>query len=361
MGKKILTINLGTTSTRVSLYDGENMLAKKDLYHPDSELKAFTQAQHVERRSAMVIEWMGEYGVKPETLDAIAMRIATLPKPVLGGTFLVEGALKADVSSRYAPDKPLSHGTDITVAMADVVCAGRNIPYYVVEPANQNNMIDEARITGLPLIQRTTTFHALNQKSVAHVQAEKLGKKYRDCNFVVAHLGGGISVSAHQHGRVIDTNNCGGDEGAFSGNRTGTLPALQLVQLCFSGKYKFEEIIGMLVWKGGVSAYLGTSDMREVEARVDAGDEQAALMFRTVAYRTAKEIGALCAAMDGELDGIILTGGMSHSKKMCEMITKKVGGFAPVSIYPGERESEALAEGALRIINHEEELAVYPG
>lgn len=361
MGKKILTINLGTTSTRLSLYDGAEMMAKKDLYHPDDELKAFTQKEHVVNRGRMVIDWMAECNVTAKDLGAIALRIATLPKPILGGIFLVEGALRADITKRYAPDKSLSHGTDITVALADMICDGLNIPYYAVEPANQNNMIEEARITGLPLIQRTTTFHALNQKSVAHMQAGKLGKTYKECNFVIAHLGGGISVSAHQRGRVIDTNNCGGDEGAFSGNRTGTLPALQLVQLCFSGKYKFEEIIGMLVWKGGVSAYLGTSDMREVEARIKSGDEQAALLFRTVAYRISKEIGALCAAMDGEVDAILLTGGMSNSQRMCDMIISKVGRFAPVSIYAGERESEALAEGALRIMNHEEELASYPG
>lgn len=360
MSKKILTINLGTTSTRLSVYDEAKMLSEKKLYHPDEELKAFTQKEHVANRHKMLIKWLAELNLKVQDIDAIAMRIPTLPKSILGGTIQVEGALREELSKKYSPDKPLTHGNDITIALADALCDGRNIPYYVVDPANQNNMIEEARISGHPLFERTTIFHALNQKRVAHLQAEALGKTYNECNFIVAHMGGGISVCAHQHGRITDTNNCSGEEGAFSGTRTGTLPARQLVQLCFGGKYTFEQVLGMLLWKGGVSAYLGTSDMREVEVRAEAGDEKAALIFRTVAYRTAKEIGALCAVIDGELDGIILTGGMSNSKKMCEMISDRVSRFAPVSVYAGERESEALAAGVLRILNHEEELAVYP-
>lgn len=360
MSKKILTLNLGTTSTRVAVFEDEKMLSEKKLYHPEEEVKAFTQKEHVERRYQMVCDWLKEAGLGMGEIDAIGMRIANLPKSILGGTIQVTGELRKDLDKKYAPDKPLTHGTDITLALADAVCGGRAVPYYIVDPANQNNMIPEARVSGHPLFERTTIFHALNQKSVAHLQAKKLGKRYQDCNFIVAHMGGGISVSAHQHGRITDTNNCSGEEGAFSGTRTGTLPARQLVQLCFSGKYTFEQVLGMLLWKGGVSAYLGTSDMREVEARAKSGDEQAALIWRTVAYRTAKEIGALCAVIDGELDGIILTGGMSNSEEMCRMISDRVSRFAPVSVYEGERESEALAAGVLRILNHEEEPAVYP-
>lgn len=360
MGKKILTLNLGTTSTRLSFFDESEMLTEKKLYHPDEEVKGLTQKEHVEKRYQLVCNWLEENHLSADEIDAIGMRIASLPKPILGGTIQVTGALRKDLEKKYAPDKPLTHGTDITIALADAICGSRNVPYYIVDPANQNNMIPEARISGHPLFERTTIFHALNQKSVARLQAEKIGKRYQDCNFIVAHMGGGISVSAHQHGRITDTNNCSGEEGAFSGTRTGTLPARQLVQLCFSGKYTFEQVLGMLLWNGGVSAYLGTSDMRQVEERVKSGDEQAGLIWRTVAYRTSKEIGALCAVIDGPLDGIILTGGMSNSADMCKLISDRVSRFAPVSIYAGERESEALAAGVLRILNHEEELAVYP-
>lgn len=361
MGKKILTLNLGTASTRTAVFDDAEMLSEKKHYHPDEEVRSLTQKEQVEKRRRLVCEWLEECRLEIGDIDAIGLRVANLPRSILGGTIQVAGELREELERKYAPDQALTHGTDITLALADALCAGREIPYYIVDPANQNNMIPEARITGHPLFERTTIFHALNQKSVAHLQAKKLGKRYEDCNFIVAHMGGGISVSAHQHGRITDTNNCGGEEGAFSGTRTGTLPARQLVQLCFSGKYTFEQVLGMLLWKGGVFAYLGTSDMREVETRAKNGDEQAALIWRTVAYRTAKEIGALCAVIEGDLDGIILTGGMSNSEGMCEMIRSRVSRFAPVSVYEGERESEALAAGVLRILNHEEEPAVYPG
>lgn len=360
VGKKILTINLGTTSTRLSLYDEATQLSEKKMDHSEQELAALTQKEHVETRGKLLLDWMAECNVRMQDIDAIALRIANLPKSIISGTVLVNDALRADLTSRFLPDKPLKHGTDITIALADMVCQAYQIPYYVVDPANQNNMIDEAKISGHPLFERNTIFHALNQKSVAHLQAEALGKKYSECNFIIAHMGGGISVAAHQQGRITDTTNCSGEDGAFSGTRTGTLPARQLVQLCYSGTYTFEQMLGTLLWKGGVSAYLGTSDMREVEARIAAGDQKAALIFRTVAYRTAKEIGALCAVIEGNLDGIILTGGMANSPKMCELITHWVNRFAPISIYAGERESEALANGVLRILNNEDSLAVYP-
>lgn len=360
MGKKILTINLGTTSTRLSVFDGETMLDEKKLSHSEEELRAMPQSGHVEQRRELLVNWLAACGLSIGDIDAVAMRIPNLPRSITGGTVRIDGGLRRALEKHYHPDKPLTHGTDITLALADAVCGGREIPYYVVEPANQNDMIPEARLTGHPLLERTTIFHALNQKSVARLQAAKLGKRYEECNFVVAHMGGGISVCAHQHGRVTDTNNCSGEEGPFSGTRTGTLPARQLVDLCYSGKYSYEQLLGMLLWKGGITAYLGTGDLREVEARADAGDEKAALVFRTVAYRTAKEIGALCAVIDGPLDGILLTGGMSNSRQMCKLIGDRVSRFAPVSVYAGERESEALAAGVLRILNGEEQPAVYP-
>ena len=360
VGKKILTINLGTTSTRLAVFEEDRLLAERDLIHPEEDIKNMTQKEHVAQRKELMEKWLKEIGVSISSLAGIAMRIANLPKSILGGTIEIKDQLRRDLAAHYQPEKPLTHGTDITLALADAVCGEEKVPYYVVDPANQNNMIPEARISGHPIFQRSTIFHALNQKSVAHLQAEKLGRKYEACNFVVAHMGGGISVCAHEQGRIIDTTNCSGEDGPFSGTRTGTLPARQLIDLCFSGKYRYEEVLGMLLWKGGVSAYLGTGDMREVEKRANSGDEQAALIFRTVAYRTAKEIGAMCAAMNGKVDGIILTGGMSNSQAMCRMIEEKVSRFAPVSVYAGERESEALAAGVLRILNHEEEAAVYP-
>lgn len=360
MGRKILTLNLGTTSTRVAVYNEKEEIAKKTLYHSESELASFIQKEHVEKRAEMMRTWLDEISIRISDLHAVCMRVASLPKQVTGGVYKVEGLLREDIMARYEPDKPLIHGSDIIIPFTDALAGDCDIPYLCAEPANQNNMIPEARLSGHPLIERDTIFHALNQKSVARDLAEKLGKHYIACNFVIAHMGGGISVSAHQKGRVTDTNNCGGEEGAFSATRSGTLPARKLIDLCFSGRFTHEEMLDSTHPRGGVLAYLGTSDMREVEKRMQGGDKWAGLIFRTMAYRTAKEIGALCAVIEGDLDAIILTGGMAQSKVMSHLIEEKVKRFAPFYIYPGERESEALASGVLRILNREEALAVYP-
>jgi butyrate kinase len=336
------------------------MLSEKKLEHSDEEVRSWAQHQHVERRKELILEWLSSIGASMADIDVISMRVAILPKPVAGGIFLVDGAIRNDIQSKYEPEKKLSHGSRILMPLVDGLCAGRSIPCYIVEPASQNNLIPEAKISGHPMIERDTIFQALNHKMVAHLQAEKLGKKYEDCNFVVAHMGGGISVGAHQRGRIIDVNNCLGQEGAFSPTRGGTVPARKLIDLCYSGKLTHDEALKLTHPEGGVLAYLGTSDMREVEKRASEGDEKADLIFRTMAYRTAKEIGAMCAVIEGEIDGIILTGGIANSKRMVQLISDRVKRFAPFFLYPGEKESEALISGVMRILNGEEELAVYP-
>jgi butyrate kinase len=353
-------MNLGTTSTRVTIYHDDTLFAENYLYHPDSERDSMSQEGHAKKRSQMLINWFDEVGFDPRDLDAISLRMGPLGIKNPGGVYAVEGSLLETFKRKYSPEDALYSGNSLCIPITDAIINGRAIPRYVVDPADQNDMIPEARISGLPEIERDTVFHALNHKMVARLEAEKLGKKYEDSNFVIAHLGGGISVAAHHKGRVIDTNNCSGSEGAFSGNRSGNLPTHQLIALCYSGKYSAQEMHLYVAKKAGVLAYLGTSDMREVEKRMNEGDEQAELLFSTVAYRTAKEIGALFVAMEDEVDAIILTGGMSNSKAMTRKISSYVERLAPVSIYEGERESEALALGALRVLRGEEKLVVLP-
>jgi butyrate kinase len=359
MGYKILTLNLGTTSTRISLYDGNEPIAEHSLYHPEEELAKNTEAEHVGIRERLIVTWLNETGYELSQIDAIAVRTGSLEKIVAGGAYLVNEALRNDLYKKYMPDRSLMHGNQLIMPIADALAKEFAIKIYAVEPANQNDMIPEARISGFPDIERSAVFHALNEKHVAKLQAEKLKKPYSQCNFITAHMGGGISVSCHQKGRVTDTTNCIGNEGAFSATRVGYLPVIDVVNLCYGGKYTKEELLKTLMSKSGVTAYLGTSDMREAEARAKAGDEEADLLFRTVAYRTAKEIGALCATVKGEIDGILLTGGMSHSEKMVGLITDCVERFGPVSVYPGERESEALAHCVNRVLVGEENSGVY--
>jgi butyrate kinase len=359
MATKILTLNLGTTSSRLAVFEAGVCRAEQSLYHSEEENAKHTQDEHVGIRKAMIVEWLHGEGLELAGIDAIALRAGGLPKAVAGGTFLVNEALREDLYRKYTAGKPLLHGNQIVMPIADALAAECGAPLYVAEPANQNNMIPEARVSGFPGIERSPIFHALNEKNVARHQAAKLGKAYEDCNFITAHMGGGVSVSCHQKGRVTDTNDCLGSEGAFSATRVGGLPSMRVVDMCFSGKYTQEDIRRLFMERGGVVAYLGVSDMREVEKRMLAGDEKAALIWNSLAYRTAKEIGALCAVVEGGIDGIILTGGMVHSQRMANRIKAFVGKFAEVSVYPGEKESEALAESVYRVLSGAEKCGEY--
>jgi butyrate kinase len=218
---------------------------------------------------------------------------------------------------------------------------------------------DIARISGMPEISRISIFHALNQKAVARRTARDMGKSYDDMNLIVAHLGGGISVGAHEKGRVIDVNNALDGDGPFSPERSGGLPVGDLARLCFSGKYTYSEIRKKISGSGGLVAYLGTNDGREVSKRIEQGDHQAAIIYEAMAYQIAKEIGSCAAVLKGRVDGIILTGGIAYDRRFTKWIEDRVKFIAPVILCPGEDEMSALSEGALRILNGEEEAHIY--
>lgn len=360
---QILTLNLGTTSSKVGFFHDEKIIDKRNIAHFNDDITRYpTMELQVKYRKDLILKWLEEIGGSMSGIDAIGLRVgAALPKEVGGGTFLVEGELEKDLRGNFVADRPLSHGIEIVLPLAEALSQGHDIPLYVVDPATINEMIPEARVAGHPLFVRDTMFHALNQKMVARkIAGERLAKKYEECDMIIAHLGGGVSVAVHEKGRVIDTNNCGGEEGSFSPARTGYLPVRQVIQLCYSGKYSMEEALELTMGKGGVFAYLGTSDMREVEKRIEGGDEYAELIYKSMAYRVAKEIGAGAAVLKGKVDAIIITGGLANSHRFSDLIKERVAAFAPVFVFPGDLESEALAAGILRVLRGEEQLQKYP-
>ena len=243
-------------------------------------------------------------------------------------------------------------GAPLAVRLAEE--AG-NIPAFIVDPVVVDELAPEARLSGTPMIERRSIFHALNQKSAARRLARELGKPYESLNLVVVHMGGGISVGGHEQGRVIDVNNALDGEGPFSPERAGSLPAGELAKLCFSGTYNLDQVMRKIAGEGGLVAHLGTNDLREVVRRVDEGDSHAALVFEAMAYQVAREIGARAAALKGRVDAIVLTGGLAYSSRFTDLVASRVAFIAPIHVYPGENELAALAEGALRVLRGEEE------
>lgn len=351
---KILVLNLGGTSTKVAVYEDEKLLAQKTLRHSAEEMAKYgTSALQVDYRTEMIREWLCEIGVSMDELAALAVRGAYIKEAKQSGTYLVNENLRNRMLALYHPDKPMVHGIPLILPVAYKLLDDIERPIYVTDPTSVDEKLPEACLSGSPYFERLGRFHPLNQKAAARFAAKELGKKYEECNFVVAHLGAGISVGAHRKGRVIDVNDVGLGDGPFTPERAGGVPVGQLIDLCFSGKYSYDQVFRILRGEGGVMGYLGTTDMLEVEKRIDEKDEKAALVFRAMALQISKEIGACCASLCGDVNEIILTGGIAYSKRMTDMITSYVGKFAPVKVIPGEFECEALAMGALRVLTGE--------
>ncbi|MDU1326207.1 MAG: butyrate kinase [Clostridiales bacterium] len=351
---QILVLNLGGTSTKVAVYRDEICLAEKTLRHGPKDMSAHpTSREQVIYRSKMIASWLQELGLSIDDIDALACRGCYIREAKQSGTYLMNDVLKERTLEIYFPDKPPVHGIPLILPVALKLLDGRKRPIYVTDPTSVDEKLPEACLSGTPAIVRLGRFHPLNQKAVARKVAASLGKKYEECRFVVAHLGAGISVGAHQYGRVIDVNDVGLGDGPFTPERAGSVPNGQLMDICFSGQYTRDEVFKMLRGQGGVMGYLGTNNMQEVEERITRGDEKAALVFQAMALQISKEIGACCATLKGNVDAIIITGGIAHSQRMTHAITSYVGSFAPIKIIPGEFENEALALGALRVLRGE--------
>ncbi len=353
---KQLIINPGSTSTKIAVFDDETMIFEKTIRHTNEELQPFSSvSDQFQFRKDMIMSAFQESNISLNELDGVVGR-GGLIKPVEGGTYAVNDKLIEDLRSNVKVEHASNLGAPLARSIADEV----NIPSFIVDPVVVDEMKDVARISGHPDFERIFIWHALNQKAVARKAAiEKFGKRYEELNFVVAHLGGGISVGAHKKGRVIDVNNALNGEGPFSPERSGSLPLGQLVKMCFSGKYSEAQINKMIVGKGGISAHLGTNSAKEVSERAKAGDKKAKLIYSAMAYQIAKTIGEYAVVLDGDVDAVLITGGIAYDKDFVQMIEDKVKFIAKVIIYPGEDELLALAQGGLRVLKGIEKPKTY--
>lgn len=351
-----LIINPGSTSTKIAVYKDENSIFEITLRHSNEELGIYSKvSDQFEFRKNLIVNSLKENNITLESLDAVVGRGGLL-KPIEGGTYAVNDKLVEDLKTNTKGE----HASNLGGLIARSIGDEANIPSFIVDPVVVDEMIDVARISGHPNFERVSIWHALNQKAVARrAAAEKFGKKYDEMNFVVVHLGGGISVGAHQKGKVIDVNNALNGEGPFSPERSGSLPAEQLVKTCFSGEYSESDIKKMIVGKGGISAYLGTNNAKEVSDKAKSGDDKAKLIYSAMAYQVAKAVGEYAVVLDGEVDAILITGGIAYDKDFVAMIEKKVKFIAEVIAYPGEDELLALAQGGLRVLRQEESAKEY--
>jgi butyrate kinase len=351
---KILVINPGSTSTKIAVFENEICLWKQVIDHPSKEIQVFSRiGDQYKYRTDLVLETLHEKGSSLEEFDAIVGRGGML-KPLVGGTYLVD----IDLVNVLWNAPGGEHASNLGGIMAYYLAQRINVPAYIVDPVAVDEMEPVARLSGLPELPRLSQSHALNMKAVARKAAHNMGKNYKDINLIVAHLGGGISVAPHRCGKMIDVNNAN-NEGPYSVERCGTLPAYQLVKLCYSGKYSEQEMITKIVKEGGMYAYLGTKDGRAAEKRMLEGDKDAKLVLEGLAYQVAKQIGAMATVLLGEVDKIILTGGLSYLEFITQNIIQRVSFIAPVEVIPGEVEMEALALGALRVLRAEEKALTY--
>jgi len=352
---RVLAINPGSTSTKIAVYEGENEVFSVNLTHHADEIGKFSKIMdQYEFRKDAILDTLKEKGVNISSLSAVVGRGGLL-RSIPGGTYKVNEQMLRDLKAGLQGE----HASNLGGLIAYSVAETAGIPSFIVDPVVVDEMETFARYTGRPEIKRRSIFHALNQKAAARKAAKELGKKYEEINLIVAHLGGGISVGAHKKGRVVDVNNALNGDGPIAPERAGSLPAWDLVNLVWEKNWDKQVLKKMLAGKGGVVAYLGVNDMRIVENRVIEGNEEATEILGAVAYTVCKEIGALAAVLEGKVDGIVLTGGLAYDKIFLDWVRNRVEFIAPLMIYPGENEMQALVEGALRVLAAEEQAKEY--
>lgn len=353
---RVLVINPGSTSTKIGVFDDENCIVEKTIRHNLDDVRNFHRIiDQYDFRKNVILETLDHEGINISKLSAVCGRGGLL-RPIEGGTYEVNGAMLQDLQRGLNGE----HASNLGGILAHEIASGLNIPAYIVDPVVVDELEEIARFSGVPDIPRKSIFHALNQKAVARKAAADLNKNYKSINIIVTHMGGGITIGAHQNGKVIDVNNGLHGDGPFSPERAGTVPAGDLVSLCFSGQYYRDEVMKKIVGRGGLMAYLQTNDAVEIERRIEDGDRVAELTYDAMAYQISKEIGSMSTVLYGNIDAIILTGGLAYGRKFVDMITKRVNWIADTMIYPGENELQALNEGVLRVLREEESPKVYP-
>ncbi len=352
---RILAINPGSTSTKIAIYENEECIYKKSIRHSTEIINSFDHIfDQFEFRKSAILNTLKNAEISIDSLDAVVGRGGML-KPIEGGTYEVNDSMIEYVKKAPRGEHASNLGCVIAKDLADSV----KKPSFIVDPVAVDEMEDIARYTGMPEIKRQSLFHALNQKAVALKASKTLKIDYKELNLIVAHLGGGISVGVHKYGRVIDVNNALDGDGPMSPERSGSVPIGPLYKMALSGEYTLKEIKNKNYGNGGLVAYLGTNDGFEIEKRIQDGDHQAKFITEVMCYQIAKEIGACATVLEGNVDAIVITGGLAYDKFIVENITKRVNFISQVLVFPGEDEMEALALGALRILKGEETSKTY--
>ena len=351
----ILTINPGSTSTRLAVFENDSTLHEQQIAHTPAELARFTRiADQYSFRRDLILGALDRAGFPLSDLDAVVGR-GGMFKPVPSGTYVINERMLEDCWHLEERE----HVANLGAVLAHDIASMARVPAYVVDPVSVDEFDPLARIAGLPGIERKSLSHALSLKAAARGAARHLDREYADINLVVAHLGSGISVSAHRRGRMVDVNQALDGTGPFSPERAGGLPVGDVMRMAFSGEYTYEEMFALIGRRGGLYAHLGTNDARQVERRVREGDEQARLIYEAMAYQIAKEIGLMATVVKGDVQAIVLTGSLARSKMLVDWIRDRVAWIAPVLVFSEEQEVLAMALGALRVLRGEEEPREY--
>lgn len=355
MAIKSLIINPGSTSTKIGVFEDETLLFEETLRHSTEEIAKYASiVDQKDFRKQIILDLLAEKDFDIKSLQVIVGRGGML-KPIPGGTYAVSDDLLEDLKI----GKQGQHASNLGGILAREIGDSIGVPSYIVDPVVVDELMPISRYSGVPELPRTSVFHALNQKAVAKRYAKEQGKPYDSYNLIVVHMGGGVSVGAHEQGRVIDVFNALDGDGAFSPERAGAVPSGALIKMCFSRKYTEKEVYKKIVGNGGFNAYVGTNDMRDVEKMVNDGDEKAAEIREAFIMQVAKDIGSMACVLKGKVDQIIVTGGIAYDKVVVSGLKERAGFIAPITVYPGEDELLALAQGALRVMNGEEEAMTY--
>ncbi len=355
MLNNLLVINPGSTSTKIGVFQGDKELFQETLRHSSDEIGKYdTIFDQMDFRKDIIVNLLKEKNFDLNSLSAVVGRGGML-KPMESGTYRVNDKMLEDLKIGVQGQ----HASNLGGMLANKIAGELNIPAFIVDPVVVDELDNVARISGVPELPRVSKFHALNQKAVAKRYSKENGIKYTDLNLIVVHMGGGVSVGAHKDGRIIDVNNALDGEGPFSPERAGTVPVGALIKMCYSGNFTEKEVYAKIVGKGGYVAYLNTNDARDVLKLVDEGDKNAELYFNAFIYQISKAVGEMATVLKGKVDRIILTGGIAYSEKVVEELRKRIGWISEITVYPGEDELLALAEGALRVLNGEEEVKEY--
>lgn len=355
MAIKSLVINPGSTSTKIGVFEDETLLFEETLRHSTEEIEQFASiVDQKDFRRQIILDLLEKKNFDVKSLQVVIGRGGML-KPIPGGTYAVSDALLEDL--KIGVQGP--HASNLGGILAREIGDSIGVPSYIVDPTVVDELIPIARYSGVPELPRTSVFHALNQKAVAKRYAKEQGKPYDSFNLIVVHMGGGVSVGAHEKGRVIDVFNALDGDGAFSPERGGAVPSGALIKLCFSGKYTEKEVYKKLVGNGGFNAYLGTNDMRDVDKMIEAGDKKAEEVRDAFVLQVAKDIGSMACVLCGKVDQIILTGGIAYDKDVVAGLKERTGFIAPVTVYPGEDELLALVQGVLPVMNGQETAKEY--